>query len=351
MIRVRAAVLTPLGDLEATLEVITRGTIGEARDPQTGLIMARLTAKPTSARRARLVGPLPVLALELAQTIASDLPRGARTGVFVATGGLRAQWDELAPAMAEQVADGTAAWARGLSRMHPLWMLRYLPNAAHAIIAAELGAIGDGATFAGPASAASALCAAQAAFEAHAIDHAIIVALDDVTADEVAIELASRKPGVIPGAGAAVLVVARTDAHAAGFAAAHSAAPAAAPVGADADDSPRAGQQRAVGRCPIHVEASDGVDPEHAEPSSAAIRGVRDRLGRADRDVSFARFTGWLGAATLLVDAILGSELMCRGFPRHLDLGAPRAITTTAAASPGQIGVIWIGASRGGTRE
>jgi hypothetical protein len=195
-------------------------------------------------------------------------------------------------------------------------MLRYLSNAAQAIIAADLGAVGDGATFAGPASAASALCAAQAAFDAETIDHAIVVALDDVTADEVAIELASRRPGVIPGAGVAVLVLARTEAH---------------------------------GRGLVEVDAVDGVDPEHAEPTSTAIRAVRDRLRGADRDVSFATFTGWLGAATLLADAILASELMRRGFPAHLDVGAPRAITTTAAASPGQIGIVWIGASGGGT--
>ncbi|MDB4957425.1 MAG: 3-oxoacyl-[acyl-carrier-protein] synthase [Myxococcales bacterium] len=321
MIVLRTAVLTPFGDLGATLTAIANRTGSGVRDPETGLVTARLTAKPAAMRHARLVGPMPALALDVARSVASDLPRGSRTGVFVATGGLRAHWDELAPAMAEQVQDGALAWARGLSRMHPLWMLRYLSNAAHAIIAAELGALGDGATFAGAASAASALVAAQAAFDAETIDHAIVVALDDVTADEVAIELASRNSRIVAGAGVAALVLARDPAA----------------------------------EARLHVVAVDGVDPEHAEPSAAAIAAVRNRLPKSSsaapaREVSFAMHTGWLGAASLLADAIVAGELMLRGWPAHLDLGAPLAVTVTAAASPGQIGVLRVEAGARGAR-
>jgi len=298
-----AAVQTPLGDLAATIAAITAGRAAGERDAATGLVVARLTCKPAGTRHARLVGALPALALDVARAAAGDVPRGPRTGVFVATGGLRAQWEELAPAMAEQVAGGAAAWARGLSRMHPLWMLRYLSNAAHAIIAAELGAIGDGATFAGPASAASALVAAAAALGAGTIDHALVVALDDVCADEVAVELHARRPGVIPGAGVAAVALARATGG-------------------------------------VQLAAADGVDPEHAEPSPAAIAGVRGRLPGAERDVTFSSATGWLGAAGLLADAVVATELLRTGWPAALAGGAPRSVTITTAASPGQIGVV-----------
>lgn len=338
MIALRAAVLTSFGDLEATVSAIANRATAGARDPQARLVIARLSAKPTGARHARLVGPLPALALDVARAVASELPRGPRTGVFVATGGLRAQWDELAPAMAEQVADGTNAWARGLSRMHPLWMLRYLSNAAHAIIAAELGAVGDGATFAGPASAASALVAAQAALEANEIDHAIVVALDDVTADEVAIELAARKPGLVAGAGVAAIVVTRGEhATARQIAAAGSVAPEKIRH-ADPIQIAGRGEGHPVRR--VELLAIDGVDPENAEPSPSAIAAVRRRLPKSDREVSFVASTGWLGAASLLVDVILAGEFMRRGWPVHRDLGDPRSVTATAAASPGQIGAV-----------
>ena len=300
-----AAMETPLGDCAATIAAIAEGRRAGARDAATDLVVARLACEPPGTRHARLVGALPVLALEIARAAARAVPRGPRTGAFVATGGLRAQWEALAPAMAEQAADGANAWARGLSRMHPLWMLRYLSNAAHAIIAAELGAVGDGATFAGPASAASALVAASAAFDSGAIDHAIVVALDDVTADEVALELHARHPDVVPGTAVAAIALART------------------PGG-------------------VQLAAVDGVDPEHAEPSPAAIAGVRARLPRAERDVAFSAATGWLGAAGLLVDAIVAAELMRAGWPPRLDVRTPRSVTITAAASPGQIGVVRI---------
>ena len=301
---VAAAVHTPLGDLAATIAAIAQGLCAGERDAETGLVVARLSCKPAGARHARLVGALPALALDAARAAAQGVPRGPRTGVFVATGGLRAQWDELAPAMAEQVADGASAWARGLSRMHPLWMLRYLSNAAHALIAAELGAVGDGATFAGPASAASALVAATAAFDAGTIDHALVVALDDVCADEVAVELAARRPEVVPGAGTAAIALARATGG-------------------------------------VQLAAVDGVDPEHAEPSLAAVAEVQSRLPAAERDVAFSAATGWLGAAGLLVDAIVAAELLRTGWPSAL-APAPRSVTITAAASPGQIGVVRI---------
>src|SRR5258705_250344 len=81
---------------------------------------------------------------------------------------------------------------------------------AQAAIAQELGMVGDGATFAGAASAASAIVAAAAAIDAGAIDHAVIVALDDTRAIEAAVELAAHRPGVTPSLGVAAIAVSRT---------------------------------------------------------------------------------------------------------------------------------------------
>jgi len=191
------AAWTPAGDLDATIA---------ARDA--GTVVAPCT--PTVAgksRTARLLGPLPATAVEIARQAARDLPAGERTGVFLAHGGLRAHWDDLAPAMAEQVEDATASWARGLKRLHPLWMLRYLTNGAQAAIAHELGFVGDGVTFAGPTAVASAIASATDAVAAGAIDHAVIVALDDLTAIEVAVELGARAPEIAPSLAVAAIAV------------------------------------------------------------------------------------------------------------------------------------------------
>jgi hypothetical protein len=294
---VGAAALTPLGDLPQTLAAIAAGRSAGAVDAS-GRLVAALGAVPSAARQARIVGSLPVLALDVARRASVDVPPDARSGVFVAYGGMRAHWGELGPAMAEQHVDASRAWQRGLARMHPLWALRFLSNGAHALIAAELGAVGDGATFSGPASAASALVAAELALADGTIDHAIVVALDDLTTAEAATELASRHPTCVPGAGVVAIVVAA-----------------------------RSGATQ--------IRAVDGIDPEHAEPAAAAIAAVRARLPRAEADVSYAARTGWLGAASLLLDAVIAAQT-----------AGPRCVTITAAASPGQIGVIRVEVAR-----
>jgi len=305
-----AAVATPAGDLAATVAAL--GGAAPAWAP------AVTPATPTEPdrRTARLLGPLPARAVEIARAAARGLPTGERTGVFLATGGLRAHWDELAPAMAEQRADAVGAWARGLRRLHPLWMLRYLSNGAQAAIAHELGFLGDGATFAGAASAASAIAAASAAIEAGAVDHALIVALDDLTAIEVAVELAHRHPGSAPAIGVAAIAI----------------APAAA-------RHPHPSTSAAGAR--ISIAAVDAVDPDHAQPSTGAIAAARARLPRADRDLALSIRLGDLGAAAPLVDAAIAATCLASGaWPAALDVAAPRTVTLTAAASPGQIGVI-----------
>lgn len=296
------AIWTPLGDLRETLDALLSHVAGgvphERRHPSS------TNPRASANRTVRLLGPLPALAVEVARAAAADLPAGERTGVFLATGGLRAHWDDLGPAMAEQVADAHASWSRGLRRLHPLWMLRYLSNGAQAAIANELGLLGDGATFAGAASAASAIIAAHAAIACGAIDHALIVALDDLTAAEVAVELSVRHPALIPGAGVAAIAV--------------SGGPAA-----------------------VRLSAADGIAGD-AEPSDVAIAAVRARLASVDRDLHFMAQLGYLGAASPLVDAAIAAHFLATGWPAAFMLGDATAVTCTAAASPGQIGVIRI---------
>jgi len=279
---VGAAAWTPAGDLDATIAAIAAGRPVHPAPPPSD-----------RSRTGRLLGPLPAIAVEVARAAARDLPTGDRTGVFLAHGGLRAHWDDLAPAMAEQSADASAAWSRGLRRLHPLWMLRYLSNGAQAAIAHDLGLRGDGATFSGRASAASALASSAAALSAGTIDHALVVALDDLTALEAAVELTARHPHVTPSLGVAALALSR-------------------------------------GSGGIRIEAVDAVCPVSDEPDAAAIAAVVERLPRGTRARVSVAAIGDLGAAALLIDAAIASRTIAVG----------DAVICAAAGSPGQIGAV-----------
>lgn len=151
---------------------------------------------------------------------------GDRIGLFFGYGGLRAHWDELMPAFAQQNADGEGAWQRGLALLHPHWMLQHLSNNAHAVAAQELGARGEGATFGGANAGAQALSAALRSLAAGAVDVALVVAYDSLNEPETLVELAERHllnchggdfaapydraaQGFVPGEAAAALVLQR----------------------------------------------------------------------------------------------------------------------------------------------
>ncbi len=153
-------------------------------------------------------------------------PDGERIGLFFGYGGLRAHWDELMPAFAGQNADGEGAWQRGLTLLHPHWMLQHLSNNAHAVAAQELGARGEGATFGGANAGAQALSAALRSLAAGAVDVALVVAYDSLNEPETLVELAERHllnchggdyaapydlaaQGFVPGEAAAALVLQR----------------------------------------------------------------------------------------------------------------------------------------------
>jgi 3-oxoacyl-(acyl-carrier-protein) synthase len=118
--------------------------------------------------------------------------QGDRLGLFTAVGGLRADWDELAPALASQLPDGALAWDRGFRLLHPFWMLRYLSNNVHALLAMELGARGEGVCFGGANAGAQALVAAARALEVGAVDAALVVAYDSLIEPETLVELGAR---------------------------------------------------------------------------------------------------------------------------------------------------------------
>jgi 3-oxoacyl-(acyl-carrier-protein) synthase len=167
---------------------------------------------------------------ELAGSISRALEgdrQGDRLGLFTAVGGLRADWDELAPALASQLPDGALAWDRGFRLLHPFWMLRYLSNNVHALLAMELGARGEGVCFGGANAGAQALVAAARALEVGAVDAALVVAYDSLIEPETLVELGARgelarsaslappysplASGFVPGEAAGALVLERKE--------------------------------------------------------------------------------------------------------------------------------------------
>lgn len=139
---------------------------------------------------------------------------GERLGLFMANGGLRADWDELMPALSKQSPDGHLAWERGFRGLHPFWMLRYLSNNVHAIVAAELSAKGEGLCFGGANAGAQAIASAIRSIQCDCIDIAVVTAYDSLIEPEVLLDLGVR--GELFQAGADALRP-PYDADAAGF--------------------------------------------------------------------------------------------------------------------------------------
>jgi hypothetical protein len=111
-----------------------------------------------------------------------------RVGVFAGHGGLRVNWQDLGPAMRQQHEDANDCWQRGLNRMHPLWIFRFLPNNAQGALAALIDARGEGAVCTGALGGAEALMTAEAALVAGAIDCAVVICYDARTLPELALQ-------------------------------------------------------------------------------------------------------------------------------------------------------------------
>lgn len=185
---------------------------------------------PAPSAHSRILSRMGRFALDTAREAAASLPKlpSDRVGLFAAMGGLRASWDELLPALQRQEDSFVNSWRRGLKDLHPFWMLRLLSNNAHALAAQDLGLRGEGATFAGSLSGASALHAAILALHDGAIDAALVMAYDSLIEPESLIGLAaqgrlvrgddpaSAAPygpggGSLPGEAAATLLLERAD--------------------------------------------------------------------------------------------------------------------------------------------
>jgi len=160
---------------------------------------ASLGPPPCRVRR-DVVRGVGLWAMDAAREAVEGVTLSDRLGLYVGMGGLRPGWDELMPRLAAQ--DGGPPWERGLRGFHPFWMLRNLSNNVHALLAAELGATADGATYSGEASGGVALHAAIEALHLGVIDQALVVAYDQLLQPEIRVE----REGPLAEAAAAVLL-------------------------------------------------------------------------------------------------------------------------------------------------
>jgi 3-oxoacyl-[acyl-carrier-protein] synthase II len=294
------ALRTPLGSSVET--VVSRWLAGEraaarnTRFPSESFrcsLAATIVDDPVRSPHERVLRRMGLFAVEVAREAAamSRCELGERLGVFCGMGGLRVHWEDLMPALSGQDPTFDGSWHRGLKRLHPLWMLSHLSNNAHAIIARELDARGDGITVSGSNAGAQALVAATCALEAGVIDAALVVAYDSLLEPETLVEMGERGAlstskledltapyavdarGSFPGEAAAAVVLEREE---------------------------RAGERRLA-----RVSANVGAD---GSPGPAAVAAERHSLapllGPSARLTSLAASTGQLGAATSVVQIV-----------------------------------------------
>jgi 3-oxoacyl-(acyl-carrier-protein) synthase len=206
---------TPLG---TTLDEVTRrmraGEAAAIANPFSSTYklqrVAPIRTAPARSRNERFLRRMGLYGMEVAHEAftAAGIPAGPRYGFFTGVGGLRAHWDDMMSALADQDDSGTNAWERGLKNVHPYWMLRHLSNNVHALASAELGLRGEGATFGGEHAGAQAMRSAVRALADGAIDCALVVAYDSLLEPETLVELGERMPpDFVPGEAAAAVVL------------------------------------------------------------------------------------------------------------------------------------------------
>ena len=184
--------------------------------------------EPRPTRELRALRRIGLFGFEAAVEAAAMLTSFDNVGVYCGVGGLRAGWDEMLDAWQDQQPDGVGAWDLGFRKLHPFWMLHHLSNNTHALVAARLGATGDGATYGGANGGAAALVGAIRALETGTISRAIVFAYDSLLDPETLVELGVRDAaattestppspysraasGFVPGEAAAALVLCRAD--------------------------------------------------------------------------------------------------------------------------------------------
>jgi 3-oxoacyl-(acyl-carrier-protein) synthase len=193
-------------------------------------IIASIAGQPACTSHRRFLARLELFAIDVGiEAFSGHCVDGDRLGLFAATGGLRVRWEELLPVLSAQAPTAQACWERGLRRLHPFWLLQHLSNNVHALLSADLGAHGEGATFGGANAGAQALAAALRALEASSIDVAVVVACDTLVTPDALLDGAARgtlttrsldslaspydevADGAYPGEAAAALVLERIE--------------------------------------------------------------------------------------------------------------------------------------------
>lgn len=321
---VASAWRTPLGsDVGRAVDRVQAGERAAAaltRVPRGTYVVqqaAVVGGEPARSKHGRFLGRMALHALDaageaLAAAAPHDVVPGPRMGLYTAVGGLRAHWDDIMGALVRQADDGADAWARGLGAIHPFWMLRHLSNNAHALLAMDAGARGDGATFGGATASGQALAAAIRALAAGATDAALVVAYDSLLDPETLVELGAREgDAIVPGEAAAALVLVRAE-------------------DARAARAPR-------------VRAATAADGSRGHPHARTIDHARARIDGDARaapavaalDVVAAM--GDLGAATAAVQAIALAHLLPRGDRGPCALATSRGAPGLAAAVLGEV--------------
>lgn len=352
---------TPLGHtIEAAMARLYAGERAATVDPRAGYActtIAPLLDQPAQSRQARFLGRMGLFALEVATEAlsASGIAGGPRVGVFCGVGGLRAHFDDVSPAFANQSDDGQRMWERGLRDMHPYWMLRHLSNNVHALASAGLGLRGEGAVFGGGNAGAQAIAAASRALWDGAIDAALVIAHDSLLEPETLVELGARRSathaplaqlvapyapesaGFVPGEAAAAIVLVREAACPVAWIEARDAA------------GEEARSTTTLASCATELASGAGVIAGAARAWPALDGDERDAIAAlVARDAALvapSAAMGQLGAATSVVQAIVLAETLraqtlppIAGLPRAADgplVPVVRASSTAARIALG----------------
>jgi 3-oxoacyl-(acyl-carrier-protein) synthase len=281
----------------------------------------------------------------------ADVELGPRLGLFSGIGGLRAHWNDMLPALADQQASFDDSWKRGLRRLHPFWMLQHLSNNAHALLSKEVDARGEGATYGGANAGAQALASAIWALEARAIDAALVVAYDSLIEPETLVEMVARgavtpsapgelvspydptATGFVPGEAAAAVVLCRPGEVSSG-------ALASIRAQALADGSQGAPDRKLVTRAIEgmgNVAVIDGCGLGDAAFDAMERDAVSGSLAEATALTAVQAATGQMGAAAALVQGICLASCLRRGtLPPIAGLASPADGPLTPILKPTQ---------------
>lgn len=325
---------TPLGHDVGT--VVRRLLAGEhAARPVAGIpagrglcaVAGRIEGEPACTSHRKFLDRLELFAIDASrQALGARRVCAERLGIFVATGGLRVRWDDLMPALARQEPDANRCWDRGLRSLHPFWLLRYLSNNVHALLSADLGATGEGATFGGANAGAQAIASAARALAAHAVDVALVVSYDALTGPEAL--LSGTRSGALttspvdrlrpaydaaaeggyPGEAAAALILERPGAEGA-LTVVEAWSTADGQPGLPRADTLSHALGQVVPCTAVLVDGSGQARPASDTEERAVLAAT---LGEGVQLMCLQAATGQLGAATAAVQAIVLGELLRR---------------------------------------